>query len=159
MTVIQTDKGEQVENERFSISFSRETGSLDRYALHGTSAGWDQGYSSGSNDEVLASGDLRDLNGLQLWRAPTDNDKGFGKWLARDWREAGLPNLARTVDNFEVHVQANGEVRVVTTVISGDTNGGMHLKTTWIIRGDGSVDMDSTFLPFGQLPLLLRGSA
>ena len=27
---------------------------------------------------------------LQVYRAPTDNDKGFGNWLARDWKLAGL---------------------------------------------------------------------
>ena len=30
------------------------------------------------------------------------------------------------------------------------------MKTVWTIRGDGSLDMDNEFAPFGKLPLLPR---
>ena len=40
--------------------------------------------------EILVAGPV-----LQIFRAPTDNDKGFGRWLARDWRQAGLDHLER----------------------------------------------------------------
>ena len=29
----------------------------------------------------------------QVFRAPTDNDKGFGNWLAKDWKRCGLDTL------------------------------------------------------------------
>ena len=35
----------------------------------------------------------------------------------------------------------------------------MRVKTIWTIRGDGSLEMDTGFQPFGQLPLLPRGQA
>ncbi len=48
---------------------------------------------------------------LQLYRAPTDNDKGFGHWLARDWQDAGLNQLARQVQSFTVSQSNPSDVR------------------------------------------------
>jgi beta-galactosidase len=93
---------------------------------------------------------------LQLFRAPTDNDKGFGKWLARDWREAGLSNLVRRVDSFEIVETNSREIKVETQVTSSAKNGDYNLKTVWTVRGDGTIDMDNSFSPFGKLPLLPR---
>ena len=89
---------------------------------------------------------------LQMFRAPTDNDKGFGKWLARDWRLAGLDHLSRRVDSFTVAQMRTDEVKLTTEVTSSVTNGGYKLHTTWTVYGDGAVDMDNRFEPFGQLP-------
>ena len=82
---------------------------------------------------------------LQLFRT-TDNDKGFGKWLARDWREAGLTNLSRHVDSFAMEQTKAGEVKIKTVVTSSALSGGYKMKTAWMIRGDGSVEMDITRL-------------
>ena len=30
---------------------------------------------------------------VQCYRAPTDNDKSFGNWLAKDWKRCGLDTL------------------------------------------------------------------
>jgi len=93
---------------------------------------------------------------LQVWRAPTDNDKGFGKWLAKDWQNAGLSNLVRQVDSFEVTQPASGEIRVVTRATSEATDGQFVLKTVWTIRGDGSIDMDNHFECHSSLASLPR---
>jgi len=127
----------------FSIAFSRSAGTLTSLNFNGR--------------EIPAP----TTNGpagpvLQLFRAPTDNDKGFGKWLARDWREAGLSNLVRRVDAFEIAQTKPGEVMLKTVVISGVNAGGYKLKTAWTIHGDGSIDMDNQLEPFGELPLLPR---
>ena len=39
--------------------------------------------------EGLGGGSLRP----QVFRAPTDNDKSFGNWLAKDWKRCGLDTL------------------------------------------------------------------
>ena len=93
---------------------------------------------------------------LQLFRAPTDNDKGFGKWLARDWREAGLSNLIRRVDSFAITQTNSGDIKITIIATSSAASGGYKLKTLWTIRGDGLVEMDNDFTPFGELPLLPR---
>ena len=145
LTVTQQAGRVLVANARFTVGFSRETGTLDQYSFNLAGFG-----------EVLAPGDPPAMNGLQLWRAPTDNDKGFGKWLARDWREAGLTNLSRQVDEFTIHALTTGEVRIRTVVTDRATNDGVRSETIWTVRRDGSVEMDTDFQPFGKLPLLPR---
>ena len=96
----------RIEGTNFAATFSRSAGMLTSLVYAGR--------------EMLAPA----TNGLvgpilQVWRAPTDNDKGFGNWLARDWREAGLTNLVRRVDSFDVSQPKSNEVRV--TVITTST--------------------------------------
>jgi beta-galactosidase len=153
ITIRQDDNGVLVGNTNFNVGFSRKTGTLDQYAFSPVLANGAKGV---EGHEFLSPGPIQSLNGLQAWRAPTDNDKGFGKWLARDWRDAGLSNLVRHVDAFEVRQLGTNEVQVVTVVTDQAADGGIKLKTTWMISGNGSVDMDANFEPFGHLPLLPR---
>ncbi|HEX7652964.1 MAG TPA: beta-galactosidase small subunit [Verrucomicrobiae bacterium] len=92
---------------------------------------------------------------LQLFRAPTDNDKGFGKWLARDWREAGLTNLTRTQETFtDQKLDASTwEIRVVNRYET--KTGGYRLITRWQVHSDGTLETDNQFTPFGELPAAL----
>ena len=45
----------------------------------------------------------------QCFRAPTDNDKGFGNWLAKDWKRCRLDTL-----NIPVTTQQNGNETLFT---------------------------------------------
>jgi beta-galactosidase len=133
----------RIKGKNFSVRFGRAAGTL-------TSLNYD-------GREIL----LQTTNGLagpilQMFRAPTDNDKGFGRWLARDWREAGLDRIERRVDSFEVTQTKSNEVTIATVVTASVTNGGFKLHTTWTIHGNGAVDMDNHFEPFGTLPSLPR---
>lgn len=138
-------------NTNFSVGFTRRTGAMDWYAFNAVPANWARGFDGG---EFIASDPK--LGESQLWRAPTDNDKGFGKWLARDWREAGLTNLQRHVDSFGIRQLNPDEVQVVVVTTATAADGGMKLKTVWTVRSDGSLEMENEFTPFGQLPLLPR---
>jgi len=126
---------------QFSASFSRAEGTLSSLKYDG--------------HEILAAGAASGPV-LQLFRAPTDNDKGFGKWLARDWRDAGLTNLTRLVNSFVVHQVNSNSVQIVTSATSRTIEGSVESKTVWTIHGDGTVEMDSQFMPAGKLPLLPR---
>jgi beta-galactosidase len=127
----------------FSVGFSRAPGTLVSLNFHG--------------QEMLSPATNAPAGPvLQLFRAPTDNDKGFGKWLAQDWREAGLTNLVRRVESFDFHQPSPTEVQVDTVAASAAREGGFRLKTRWTIRGDATVDMACQCVPFGKLPLLPR---
>ena len=134
----------KIDGANFSATFSRAAGSLISLKFDG--------------HEIFAT----ELTGrmpvplLQLFRAPTDNDKGFGQWLARDWREAGLTNLNRRVNSFEVAQKKSGEIKITTVATGSAVLGGYQLKTVWTVRGDGVLEMENDFTPFGQLPLLPR---
>jgi beta-galactosidase len=121
----------------FAAAFSRTAGTLTSLTFNGR--------------ELLASNSLSGPV-LQLFRAPVDNDKGFGKWLAKDWQDAGIVNLKRSVDSFEVTQTKGGPVITESTTTSRGSKGGYKLKTVWTISGDGSLEMENEFTPFGELP-------
>ena len=143
LNLIQNGDLVKIEGANFSVAFSRAMGALASLRF-------------GSHEMLLQTTNVLAGPVLQLFRAPTDNDKGFGKWLARDWRDAGLTNLNRYVDSFEVVTAKSNEVKIQTVVTSRAADGGYKLKTIWTIRGDGTIDMDNSFEPFGNLPLLPR---
>ena len=61
------------------------------------------------NDSLLTVGDLRLTVRPQVFRAPTDNDKSFGNWLAKDWRRCGLDTL-----RIPMTAEQNGDVLTFT---------------------------------------------
>lgn len=93
---------------------------------------------------------------LQAFRAPADNDRGFGKWLARDWKQAGLDSLARSVESFAVSQPTVNVARVEIVARSDAASGAFIHHASWIVRGDGSLDLDNRFEPEGALPPLPR---
>jgi beta-galactosidase len=141
LKLVQEGDTVRIDGTNFSVAFSRAAGALTSLNFDGR--------------EMLATNQLAGPV-PQLFRAPTDNDKGFGKWFARDWREAGLTNLARRVDSFEVRQPNPGEAQVAITTTSSAITGGYTMKTRWTIHGDGTLEMENEFKPFGQLPLLPR---
>ena len=84
----------------------------------------------------------RDGVGLHCFRAPTDNDKGFGNWIAKDWKQQGLDNLRDSIINDSTHIYktANGQIKMTVSITEASPRGG------W----EGAF----TFTPEGQLPPL-----
>ncbi len=82
------------------------------------------------------------LFSLHAFRAPTDNDKGFGNWIAKDWKQQGLDNLRDSIVNDSTHIYktANGQIRMTVSLTEASPRGGM----------EGVF----TFSPEGQLPPL-----
>jgi beta-galactosidase len=133
----------RISGKNFTATFSRSTGTLSSINYDG--------------QEMLAPSDSAPAGPvLQAYRAPTDNDKGFGHWLAQDWKDAGLDNLQRTVESFTVNQQAPGLVRVETVAHSNGLKGTFLHHTTWIIHGDGVIDVYNHFDPSVNLATLPR---
>ena len=80
--------------------------------------------------------------GIHAFRAPTDNDKGFGNWIAKDWKQQGLDNLRDSIVNDTTHIYktANGQIRMTVSLTEASPRGGL----------EGVF----TFSPEGQLPPL-----
>jgi len=93
---------------------------------------------------------------LQAFRAPTDNDKGFGRWLARDWRNAGLDGLSRHVESFELRRVDGNEVELRINATGTASTAVITHQAIWRVRGDGCIDIDNTFTMSGDLPALPR---
>lgn len=94
---------------------------------------------------------------LQVYRAPTSNDRAFGKGRAYQWHQAGLDRLSRTVQSFEAERKEAGMVQIRTAAVSTTPTGaGLVHRAVWTVHGDGVIDLLNRFEPFGTLPPLPR---
>lgn len=134
----------QKENDRIIVSGKGFRATID--IQEGSMASLEYG-----GKEMIVSAPI-----FQGYRAPVDNDKGFGNWLAKDWNNEGLNNLERQVDSCYVTKETPTSVTIRTVARSLAKNGYFLHRTTWIIQGDGSVKVDNTFEPAGDLPELPR---
>lgn len=91
----------------------------------------------------------------QAFRAPTDNDKSFGNWLAKDWKnnrlEAPIVNYLHPVWTLK-----DGCFHLSTTQINQYKNGKLITRLNYILAGDGSLTVEAVFHPEGELPELPR---
>jgi beta-galactosidase len=144
LEVVEDSTNVRIAGGAFSVTFNKEKATLSslRYAQH----------------EIIGRGSNERAGGpvLQAFRAPTDNDRGFGKWLARDWNDAGLATMARSVESITLAKVSAQLVRVTAVVRHVAKGGGLVHKAVYSVRGDGSVDIDNTFTPYGKLPPLPR---
>lgn len=97
---------------------------------------------------------------LQVWRAPTDNDKMFGNWLAKEWKKQGLATPTRTTLRDEKVVEGLDSEECSTQYTTSDryqyANGSIVVTSVWSLKRDGSIDLRQTYQPEGQLPDLAR---
>jgi len=73
----------------------------------------------------------------QFFRAPTDNDTGFGNWLAKDWRTHRLdsPKVVNVSDSVTEYRYAHGSI-MVTTHTKTLPHGGIELTQRYDFQGE-----------------------
>jgi len=125
-----------VQGADFVLSFDRLTGIIRDWQWLGRS--------------LLASGPK-----LQLWRAPTDNDRHF----AVRWRSAGYHRLVPRVERVAVRRLGRSAVRVeVASVLAGyQLSPRFRAALVYTVGGDGAVDIAVRLAPLAkELPPLPR---
>lgn len=98
---------------------------------------------------------------FQAFRAPTDNDKSFGNWLAKDWKNQKLdaPEKVELVPEKET-IAPEGTVLKRSVCEYRYANGSIRVSTLYKIYKGGMVDLEQTYKLQGELPELPRlGSA
>ena len=98
---------------------------------------------------------------FQAFRAPTDNDKSFGNWLAKDWKNQKLdaPEAVEVAPETET-LEADGTVSRKSVTEYRYVKGSISVSSHYTIYADGTVDLEQTYQPQGELPELPRlGSA
>ncbi len=101
---------------------------------------------------------MREGLGVRLFRAPTDNDRGFGNWIAKDWTRQGLDRLRDSLisvtptDSTVAYLTANGSIIVNYHITTFE-------QSTGPIENQKSenrnyLDLLVTFTPQGDLPTL-----
>ena len=90
-----------------------------------------------------------------FFRAPTDNDKGFGNWIAKDWKNQGLDNLRDSVVTpLTISRQSDGSLKGHCVVDYKALNGWIRTDYQITLLPDGTVDFNASYTPEGQLPPL-----
>lgn len=92
----------------------------------------------------------------QIHRAPTDNDRGFGNWLAKEWQQAGIDSAQVSKPDISYRIWDNGTVEVTTKHRYSFKSGSMHTTHNYQISGNGTIDLKTTFRQHGNLPDLPR---
>lgn len=108
--------------------------------------------------EVLVEGDDRPAGPvLQAYRAPTDNDRGFGRWLNRDWEKAQLATPSSRLESSQfVQVRSRNTISVEFETSWQFAAATIRHTASWTVHGDGTLVLENTFEPSGELPPLPR---
>jgi beta-galactosidase len=117
-------------------------------------------YSRNNDDgqDVTTPLSLGEGLGVRLFRAPTDNDRGFGNWIAKDWTRQGLDNLrdslisvSHSPDPVVGSIATDSTVAYLTA--SGSIIVNYHVQGDLQFPSQG-IDLLVTFTPQGDLPTL-----
>lgn len=92
----------------------------------------------------------------QAFRAPTDNDKSFGNWLAKDWQKQSMDKPQIRPISFGHHRRADGSIVVDVATENLYHDGSISTTLEYTVYSDGTIDLRSTFVPQGVLPELPR---
>lgn len=96
---------------------------------------------------------------FQAFRAPTDNDKSFGNWLAKDWKNHTLDAPKRKELKKEEVTVAGNIIRMIDEEYQY-AKGSIIVSSEWKLYPDGTVDLKQSYRMKGELPELPRlGSA
>ncbi len=128
----------------FSIQWEKNaTGSLTSLTYHG-------------KEMLVHPADFPLQPVTQAFRAPTDNDKSFGNWLAKDWSLHQMDNPRISLDSFKHEVREDGAVIVRVQTRNRYKEGAIVTTSLYTIFSDGTIDLKTTFQPQGILPELPR---
>ncbi len=144
LTVSEANENLTVKGKSFSASWNTKNGNLTSLVYNGK--------------EMLASQakDFEMQPVVQAYRAPTDNDKGFGNWLAKDWKLQGLDSPKVSVDSVHHSVRADGALVVEIQKTNQYKNGKVKTKLIYTVYSNGEIDFECWFNPIGNLPELPR---
>jgi beta-galactosidase len=129
-----------IKGPRFSATFSKPTGTLSSLIYHKRQML--------AQSKELSAGPL-----LQIFRAPTDNDK----YLAREWFKYKLHELEPRIIDIQADQLNQKAVQVVIKMnwIGGEESGFNHYAV-YTILGNGIIFIHNRIEPYGNLPVLPR---
>ena len=142
--LVMTDQSDAVivKNKDVSFMWSKSKAALEK-VIYG-------------NRVVFDSKDTLSANYFQAFRAPTDNDKSFGNWLAKDWKNNGMECPKVDARSCTSRLLEDNQVEVKTVQQYNYKSGSIMVESTWIVYGDGTMDLKQTYTPQGELPELPR---
>ncbi|MFZ4725730.1 MAG: glycoside hydrolase family 2 TIM barrel-domain containing protein [Paludibacter sp.] len=144
LKIVETSENLNANAKAFSANWNKKTGNLTSLIYNGK--------------EMLAQNakgfEKQPL--MQAFRAPTDNDKGFGNWLAKDWKLQGLDSPNVIVDSVRHSIRKDGALVVNVHQTNQYKAGKICTKLTYTVNSDGEIELECRFNPNGNLPELPR---
>ena len=96
----------------------------------------------------------------QFFRAPTDNDKSFGNWIAKAWKKTHLDSTLSAIPlkdgEYVYHYGEDGASDKAGSSASAKSGGNIRLRLEIAPQQDGFVDVKATYSFEGNLPELPR---
>ena len=106
------------------------------------------------SQSIIAPVDTLPAATFSAFRAPTDNDRSFGNWLAKDWTRHGMASPTVEPLSFSWrHLSAN-RVEVDCEERYRYAEGAIRVKHRYTVYGDGTVDFEQRYAFEGTLPEL-----
>ena len=92
---------------------------------------------------------LQSAFALNVWRAPTDNDRGFGANIAREWERYGLDKLQARVTAFEAAQDEQGITVTISSVHAPKVYRPLlTMEQVFSFRPDGRAELRLDFTPY-----------
>ncbi|MCD8210939.1 MAG: DUF4981 domain-containing protein, partial [Prevotella sp.] len=137
------DKGFEIAREQFSLS---------NHLLDAFKAG---ALKSGEPVDKEKAEGFFDIVKPHFFRAPTDNDKGFGNWIAKDWKTQRLDSAqVITISPLTSSTNEDGSVTVKVSQESKCLEGSILADYTYTMDSDENVDFQVTYTQKGKLPTI-----
>jgi beta-galactosidase len=137
LAISQNDDEISFRSEVFEVSFSKSSGqmsSLRYFSKH-----------------ILATGTARYGPALNVYRAPTSNDR----WLADQVRKAGLDKLDCRLGDFRLIERGEKRAELLTTIDCRAKEGVGFIHTCrYTILPDGTIKVANAVMPYGQIDIL-----
>ena len=132
-----------VKGKNFSASWNTKDGSLASLVYDGR--------------ETLAHpADFQNQPIPQAFRAPVDNDRSFGNWLAKDWSANNLDAPIISTDSISHFIRNDGALVVEVIKTNHYKSGKIKTSLKYTVTVQGTVDLECHFIPSGDLPELPR---
>ncbi len=122
--MVQNEQSVTISGKNFSVGFDKNTGFLNQLVQNGINI-------------LTPDGSPK----LHLWRASHRNDDN---WAYNQWEKFGVNRLMYTLIDFKVEVVNNFSVKIVsTTKADGKEGFGVYHKASYLVKGDGSIEVDN----------------
>ena len=106
------------------------------------------------SQSIIAPVDTLPAATFSAFRAPTDNDRSFGNWLAKDWTRHGMASPTVEPLSFSWRHLSTNRVEVDCEERYRYAEGAIRVKHRYTVYGDGTVDFEQRYAFEGTLPEL-----
>ena len=143
MTVSRKGDRLTIESDRFRVRWDLDTGDPVSLQYDG-------------NEVFAANKEMPAQFSTQAFRAPVDNDRGFGNWLAADWEKNRMSSPVTTTESVQWEKLPDNRIRVTTVKRNTYLKGSVVTRSGYTVSADGAIDVQLEFIPTGELPELPR---